>query len=96
MTRLALLGLIKYLMMTTPFLFMSLMLLALWGIVGKATYTDLNASKLDAGLDAREAKNYLVNETKTIEQCPKDGDSTSVATEEENPMPEKIDWDHVV
>ncbi len=84
-------GAIKFSMMSAPFLSMMIMLLALWGIVGKTTYTDADDMKRGIGTDVPEAKNYLVNETKNSEQCGKE-----VQNAGENPMPEKIDWEHVV
>lgn len=96
MIKMIMLGLVKFLLMTTPFFSMLLMLLALWGVVGKATYTDLETARQSAGLVGGEAKNYLVNDTKGIEQCPTRENAASDADEEDNPMPKKIDWEHVI
>ena len=96
MTKHLLFGLIKFLMVFAPFLSMAMMILALWGVVGTATYTDLDATRKDIALDAKEAKNYLVNETKTIEKCPEESNSPDVVPEEaEKPIPGKIDWGRV-
>lgn len=89
-------GLIKFSMMSAPFLSMVLMVLALWGVVGKATYIDLETAKQDMQFGAGEAKNYLVSETKKSEQCPEGLKSPDVEPENENSMPTKIDWEHVV
>jgi hypothetical protein len=89
-------GLIKLLMISTPFLSMVMMLLALWGVVGKTTYTDLDTTKKVIALDAKEAKNYPVNETKKIEQCPEELKSPDIAPEIENPIHNKIDWGKAV
>ncbi len=89
-------GLIKFLMISAPFLSMVMMILALWGVVGKTTYTDFDASKKVIAFDGKEAKNYLVNETKKIEQCPEALKSPDIAPEIENPIPHKIDWGQAV
>lgn len=98
----SLFGLVKFLMVTAPFLSMAVMILALWGVVGKATYPDLDkaatqaaAPASDAG-KAPEAKNYLVNETKPIEQCPEAVQTLDTGSDEEAPTSGKIDWEHVV
>jgi len=96
MTRHLLFGLIKFLMVSAPFLSMVMMILALWGVVGKTTYPDLDAAKKGIAFGAQEAKNYLVNETKTIEQCLEELKSRDIEPEKENPRPNKIDWEHVV
>lgn len=103
MARLFFVGFIKVSMMTTPFLTLILMLLALWGVGGKATYTDLNYTKQEMEAVVGKAKNYLVNGKKSNELCttdleiPKTGveKEKNLATEKES-MPIKIDWDHVV
>ena len=89
-------GIIKFLMISAPFLSMVIMILALWGVVGKTTYTDLDATKKVIAFDAKEAKNYLVNETKNIKQCPEELKSTDIEPKGENPRPQKIDWEHIV
>ena len=96
MTKHPLLGLIKFLMLSAPFLSMVMMILALWGVVGKTTYTDLDATKKGIAFGDKEAKNYLVNETKNIEQCPEELKSTNIGPKGESPIPDKIDWEHVV
>lgn len=88
-------GLIKFLMMSVPFLSMVMMMLALWGVVGKTTYADLDVAQPDIAFGAKKAKNYLVNETKNIEQCPEELKSPDIGPQGENPMPQKIDWAHV-
>jgi hypothetical protein len=98
MTRHLLFGLIKFLMMSAPFFSMVMMILALWGVVGKTTYTDIEAAKQPIVFGSKEeAKNYLVNETKKIEQCPEELKNPDTEPERENPvpMPGKIDWEHV-
>lgn len=97
MTRFLFFGLIKFLMVSAPFLSMMIMILALWGVVGKTTYTDIEATtRQDMMVGAKEAKNYLVNETKIIKQCPEAIKSTDIGLEAENPRPQKIDWEHIV
>jgi len=96
MTRHLLFGLIKFLMVSAPFLSTAMMILALWGVVGKTTYTDLDAVKKGIAFGTKEAKNYLVNETKNSEQCPEELKSPDIGPEKENPMPNKIDWEHIV
>ena len=97
MTRFLFFGLIKLLMVSAPFLSMMIMILALWGVVGKATYTDIEATtRQDMTVDVKEAKNYLVNETKIIEKCPDAIKSTDIGPEGENPRPQEIDWEHIV
>jgi hypothetical protein len=96
MNRNLLFGLIKFLMMSAPFLAMVMMILALWGVVGKTTYTDLDVIKKDIEFGAKEAKNYLVNDTKNIDQCPEELKSPDIVQERESPMPNKIDWEHTV
>lgn len=92
-----LLGLIKFSMISAPFLSMVMMILALWGVVGKTTYTDLDAiQKKDVAFDTREAKNYLVNETKNIKQCSEKLKSPDIRPEREKPKPSKVDWEHIV
>ena len=89
-------------MMTTPFLSMSIMLLALWGVGGKATYTDVSSSKQQMEFSMGQAKNYLVNEVKKDEICPNKLGNSEMAKEQENATPdkpqlaEKIDWEHVI
>jgi hypothetical protein len=95
-------GLVKFLTVSAPFLSMVMMILALWGVVGKASYPDLDAARQAAASDAgkaeeaKEAKNYLVNETKIIEQCSEAVQSPDNGPDEETPKPGKIDWEHVV
>ena len=96
MTRHLLFGLIKFLMISAPFLSMVMMVLALWGVVGKTTYTDLDATKKGIAFGTQEAKNYLVNETKNIEQCPEEFKSPDIGMEKETPKPHKIDWGKTV
>jgi hypothetical protein len=90
------------LMVTTPFLAMILMLLALWGVGGTASYTDLNSSVQQVGFSAREAKNYLVNDTKNHGLCSKGLENPEIGTEEKSTTiekdssSEKIRWDLVV
>jgi hypothetical protein len=83
-------------MVSAPFLSMMLMILALWGVVGKASYPDLETVRQAKAAVAGDAKNYLVNETKTIEQCPETVETPDTGSEAEHPMPGKIDWEHVV
>jgi hypothetical protein len=92
-----LLGLIKFSMISAPFLSMVMMILALWGVVGKTTYTDLDAiQKKDIAIGSKEAKNYLVNDTKNIKQCSEELKYPDIRPEREKPKPSKIDWEHVV
>ncbi len=97
MTRRLVFGFIKFLTMSAPFLSMMIMILALWGVVGKASYPDLVAATGQGqALGAREAKNYLVNETKTIDQCGQELKSAEIVSNGETPVHVKIDWEHVV
>jgi hypothetical protein len=96
MARQLLFGFIKFLMMSTPFLSMLMMILALWGIVGTTTYIDLGTPKQSMEFAAGEAKNYLVSETKNSGQCPEELKSPDVGQEKEEPRPAKIDWEHIV
>ena len=96
MTTHLLFRLIKFLMMSAPLLSMVIMILALWGVVGKTTYPDLDAAKKGIAFGTQEAKNYLVNETKNSEQCPEELKSQDIGPEGGKPMPGKIDWEHVV
>jgi len=89
-------GLIKCLIVSTPLLSMMLMILALWGVVGKARYPDLEAARQAQARDVGDAKNYLVNETKPVEQCPEAVAPPDTGAETERPMPGKIDWAHAV
>ncbi|MGR8952028.1 MAG: hypothetical protein ACU83V_06415 [Gammaproteobacteria bacterium] len=89
-------GLIKFSMMSAPFLSMLMMILALWGVAGKATYIDLETAKQGMEFGANEAKNFLVSDTKNSGQCPEELKNLDIGQEKENPMPTKIDWEHVV
>lgn len=104
MTSLFFIRFIKVLMMTTPFLSMTMMVLALWGIGGKATYSDLKTWKQQTEVAPVEAKNYLVKETTQSHElsatglkCPEISveDEKTNATKKE-PLPEKIDWGLVI
>lgn len=89
-------GLIKFLMMSVPFFSMVMMILALWGVVGKTTYTDgLDTTKKGIAFGTQDAKNYLVNERKIIEQCPEKSKSPDIEPERKNLKPGKIDWEHI-
>jgi hypothetical protein len=83
-------------MVSAPFLSMLLMVLALWGVVGKTTYIDLETAKPGAEPGADSAKNYLVNEVKVNGQCPEELKNPDMGQETENPTPAKIDWERVV
>ena len=96
MTRRLMFGLIKFVMVSAPLLSMMLMILALWGVVGKASYPDLEAARQAQARDVGDAKNYLVNETKPVEQCPEAVAPPDTGAETERPMPGKIDWEHIV
>jgi hypothetical protein len=103
MTSLFFIRFIKTLMVTTPFLTMILMVLALWGVGGKATYTDLNSTKQQMEFGAGEAKNYLVKGTKSHELSSTELGNPEISVEEEksattkkDPLPEKIEWGLVV
>jgi hypothetical protein len=93
---------IKMLMVTTPFLAMTLMLLALWGVGGKTTYSDLSPIKAEKEITIGEAKNYLVNEIKSHESPSAEMLEPKICGEEKNATPakqptsEKIDWEQVV
>lgn len=103
MTSLFFIRFIKTLMVATPFLTMILMVLALWGVGGKATYTDLKATKQQMEFAAGEAKNYLVKETKSHELSTTESEKPEIilevekiAPEKKKPLPVKIDWGLVV
>lgn len=94
---------IKIVMMATPFLSMILMLCALWGVVGKTTYTDVNGMAAQNMSNQLKAKNYLVNETKSSEACvtvPQLPEATENNYDGElkrnRASDEKIDWEHTV
>lgn len=93
---------IKTLMVATPFLAMIVMVLALWGVGGKTTYTDSNPTKPQMEFSAGEAKNYLVKGTKgdglssTELENPRINIEEKCAMPKEIPLPEKIDWGLVV
>ena len=96
-------GIIKFIMMATPFVSMVFMLLALWGVVGKITYGDLNLTQSETHSETEKAKNYMVSETKIIEQCPQNSENNTdiplknqIQAGKDNPMPKKIDWEHIV
>lgn len=95
---------IKTLMMTTPFITMIVMVLALWGVGGKTTYIsfDSHQKKQDGALIA---ENYLVSGTKadSKELCSTELKPKDEVIETEKPdtvnkemSPVKIDWEHVV
>jgi hypothetical protein len=105
MARLFFTSFIKTLMMTTPFITMVVMVLALWGVGGKTTYIGLDSSKKIEN-DALMAKNYLVSGTTANNQeiCPTELKSPKKDTEKEKSAdineielsPVKIDWEHTV
>jgi hypothetical protein len=79
---------------------MILMVLALWGVGGKAIYTDLNTTKPQIALSAGEAKNILVKEAKS-QELPSELENPKINIEEspprkDKPLPEKIVWGLVV
>lgn len=99
MTSLNCIRIIKTLMVTTPFLTLILMVLALWGVGGKTTYTDLNSMKQQMKVGAGEAKNYFVKETKSNELTSSELENPKISVEEEksattkkDPLPQKISW----
>lgn len=102
MTSLFFIRFIKTLMVATPFFAMILMVLALWGVGGKATYTDLNATKPKMEFAAGEAKNYLVKGTKSQGLSSTELETPKISVEEETTpikkdlLPEKIDWGLVI
>lgn len=91
------LGFIKALMVTTPFLTMILMVLALWGVGGKTTYSDQNAMNQQMEFSPGEAKNILVKETTSDELTSQELESPKFCVQEEknattkkDPLPKKI------
>lgn len=89
------------LMIATPFVSMIVILSALWGVIGKTTYIDINNASVKVENNSK-ASNVLVKQTQNGEAC-----STSVApdpafdgkadsTVEDKPYQGKIDWDRVV
>jgi hypothetical protein len=105
MARLFFTSFIKTLMMTTPFITMVVMVLALWGVGGKTTYIGLDSSNKTQD-DALMAKNYLVSGTAANNQeiCPtelknpeKDAEKEKSADINEIELsPVKIDWANTV
>lgn len=89
------LGFVKFSTASAPLLCLALMLLALWGVIGKATYVDLDVVSKDSGSEVGEASNYPVNDTKALAPCGRD-ENNSIETEKVIAMPAKIDWEHVV
>jgi hypothetical protein len=90
-------------MVTTPFLTMVLMVLALWGVGGKTTYTDLSAAKQQMEFASKEAKNYLVKGSKSPALSSTESENPEISVEVEispptkkEPLPEKINWGLVV
>ena len=83
---------IKTLMMATPFVSMILMVMALWGIGGKTTYTDMKTANQEVEFNAGEAKNILVNETKSSELSSSVVEAPKFCTQEEKsePAPKKL------
>ncbi|MGR9086770.1 MAG: hypothetical protein ACU841_06820 [Gammaproteobacteria bacterium] len=96
MTRQFVLGLIKFLLMSAPLLSMVMMVLALWGVVGKASYSDLDARQPDIAMSRKEGKNYLASETKPIARYPEALESSETEPARENPRPTRIDWERVI
>ncbi len=102
MTSLFIIRFIKILMVTAPFLSMLLMVLALWGIGGKTTYTDLNSTKQQMVASEGEAKNYLVNSIKNQELSSSELENPEITVEgksdttKKEALPEKIDWRLVI
>jgi hypothetical protein len=103
MTSLFFMRFIKTVMVTMPFLIMILMVLALWGVGGKTTYADLNATKQQMEFGAGEAKNYLVKGTKNHDLNSTELENPEISVEVEkctttkkDPLPEKIEWELVV
>jgi hypothetical protein len=99
MTSLFFIRAIKTLMVTMPFLIMILMVLTLWGVVGKTTYTDPNATKQQMEFASREAKNYLVKGIKSSELSSTELQNPEISVDVEKsaptnkePLPDKIDW----
>ncbi len=103
MARLFFTRFIKTIMMAAPFLSMTLMLFALWGIAGKTTYADLDPTRHKNSFGTMEAKNYLVNETKPQGQCltvldnpEANAQKEKIDSPKEESSPGKIEWDKVV
>jgi hypothetical protein len=94
---------IKTIMMTTPFLTLIIMLLALWGVVGKATYADLEIAKSESAVSGVKAKNFLVSETTNKNEC--NAESTNADLQGagnkkgealSKKLPQRIDWSRVI
>ncbi len=101
MTSLFFIRFIKTFLVATPFLTMTLMVLALWGVGGKTTYTDLNPIKQQIEISEGEAKNYLVKGVKSNEQPSAELEKQEIVIEEntttkKNPIPKKIVWGLIV
>lgn len=95
---------IRMLMMTTPFITMIVMVLALWGVGGKTTYIglDLSTKTVDDGL---KDKNILVSDVKAtnkdicsteLKNQDKAVDSNQPDTNKKESSYEKIDWENTV
>jgi hypothetical protein len=101
MNRFFITGLIKGFLVATPFLSMLVMMLALWGVVGKATYVEPGSIQTQTGFSLGAAKNMMVNDTKSQKISSTELDNPKVDADEQAPpekVPsyEKIDWSKVI
>jgi len=94
---------IKSLLVTTPFLILILMVLALWGIGGKTIYPNMNSSAQQSEFGVGKAKNYFVKETQNHGESSNELGKPSACEQKDknNPSidesaPEKIIWERVV
>lgn len=95
---------IKALLLAAPVLSMVLMLSALWGIVGKATYADLDIPYQQKESKSKPAGNYFASGTNRQKACSApelnrpdiSGDVDKNDSPNQLVVPETIDWEHVI
>lgn len=79
------------------------MLLALWGVVGKATYAERDLTKQESAVTNVNAKSYLVSETANPNECDANSSSQSLVGDADKKdevldkkYPQHIDWSRVI
>lgn len=94
---------LKSILLMTPFLVMLVMVSALWGIGGKAIYTNDKMVMQAVNFNPNEAKNFLIKGTQNINPSAKPMENEAEVAEEikvpatvDDPQPEKIKWELVV
>jgi hypothetical protein len=98
--------LLQAIMVTTPFMAMMFMVLALWGIGGKATYSDINPNPMTmqpVKFNPGETNNYLIKGGDQSDKTPAEElEKPKIVVDEvkaptpEKESPEKIKWELVV